>query len=92
MPSRVALADVDNSLCPARLAVGGAPAYERHRPEETLLHSVVREQLESFLARASDRDRPVRRFVEQELRAYLRCGILAHGFARARCSGWALST
>ena len=25
--------------------------------------------------------------VEKELRSYLKCGILAHGFARARCSG-----
>ena len=26
-------------------------------------------------------------WVERDFRAYLRCGILAHGFARARCSG-----
>ena len=25
--------------------------------------------------------------VENEFRSYLKCGILAHGFARARCSG-----
>jgi hypothetical protein len=25
--------------------------------------------------------------VEKEFRSYLKCGILAHGFARARCSG-----
>lgn len=27
------------------------------------------------------------RFLEARFRSYLRCGILAHGFARARCSG-----
>ena len=26
-------------------------------------------------------------WVERDFRAYLRCGILAHGFACARCSG-----
>jgi len=26
------------------------------------------------------------RYAEQELRGYLRCGVLAHGFARVRCS------
>ncbi len=26
-------------------------------------------------------------WIERDFRAYLRCGILAHGFARARCSG-----
>ena len=25
--------------------------------------------------------------VENEFRSYLKCGILAHGFARAKCSG-----
>jgi len=60
-------------------------AYERHEPEKTLLHEVVREQLEGFLASASHRDQPVPRFIEQELRAFLRCGVLAHGFLRLHC-------
>jgi hypothetical protein len=65
---------------PSLLASGAAPAYERHRPEKTALYTVVREQLETFLARARKGDRPAPRFIEQELRAYLRCGILAHGY------------
>ncbi|MBW1886568.1 MAG: transposase zinc-binding domain-containing protein [Deltaproteobacteria bacterium] len=59
--------------------------YERHEPEKTLLHEVVREQLEPFLARARRDGAPVARFVERELRAYLDCGILAHGFLRLHC-------
>jgi hypothetical protein len=54
-------------------------------PDQTPLHRTIREQLETFLARARDRDRPAPRFVEQELRAFLRCGILAHGFLRLHC-------
>jgi hypothetical protein len=50
-----------------------------------VLYAVVREQLETFLARARERDRPVPRFVERELRAFLGCGILARGFVRVRC-------
>jgi hypothetical protein len=53
--------------------------YQRHEPEKTLLHKVVREQLEDFLARSSSREQPAPRFIEQELRAFLRCGVLAHG-------------
>jgi hypothetical protein len=30
---------------------------------------------------------PIPRFVERDLRKYLECGILAHGFGRARCGG-----
>jgi len=61
--------------------------YERHEPEKTLLHEVVREQLESFLARSSRDGAPVARFVEREIRAYLECGVLAHGFLRVHCDG-----
>ena len=59
--------------------------YEPHDPAQTLLHRVVREQLETFLAHARARERPAPRFIEQELRAFVRCGILAHGFLRLRC-------
>ena len=62
-----------------------AVEYERHEPERALLHEVVRENLESFLARARSKEQPTPRFVEQELRAFLRCGVLAHGFLRLHC-------
>ncbi|MBW2543652.1 MAG: transposase zinc-binding domain-containing protein [Deltaproteobacteria bacterium] len=59
--------------------------YTPRCPEQSLLHRIVREQLEPFLARARETGRPAPRFVEQELRAYLRCGVLAHGFLRLHC-------
>jgi hypothetical protein len=62
-----------------------AVEYQRHQPEQTLLHHVVRENLESFLARAREENAPVARFVERELRAYLACGVLAYGFLRVHC-------
>ncbi len=64
--------------------------YRRREPEKTLLHQVVSERLETFLEAARDRSahsRELPAFVEHELRAYLDCGILAHGFARIRCPG-----
>ena len=57
---------------PSLVTSGSAPAYERHRREETAIYTVVREQREPFLARAREGDRAAPRFVEQELRAYLR--------------------
>jgi len=63
---------------------GSAP-YIPHRPEQSLLHRVIREQIESFLARSHDRGHPAPRFVEHELRAFLRCGVLAHGLLRLHC-------
>jgi hypothetical protein len=56
-----------------------SPAYCPRRPEESVLYGVVAENLETFLARHNERDRPVPRFVETELRSFLECGILAYG-------------
>jgi len=67
-----------------------ARPYRRRRPENTTLHRIVREHLETYLALANESDPMgdgVPPHVENEFRSYLRCGILAHGFARARCSG-----
>jgi hypothetical protein len=69
---------------------GAGRCYTRRRPEDTALHAAVRAELETFLARAQDRDRPVPRFVARELHAYLRCGVLAHGFVRVHCDSCGL--
>jgi Putative transposase/Transposase zinc-binding domain len=71
---------------PARQAV--SPTYRPRRPKSTPLYPVVQHHLETFLARAAEADplgNGVPWWVEKDFRAYLRCGILAHGFARARC-------
>lgn len=63
-----------------------AGTYERHKPETTLLHSIVREQFETLLAVARESDSDgLPGYVEQAFRKYLDCGVLACGFARARC-------
>jgi hypothetical protein len=54
----------------------GSASYVRHCPEQSVLYGVVQRELETFLAHAGSRGQPVPRFVEQELRAYLRCGVL----------------
>jgi hypothetical protein len=54
-------------------------------PEQTLLYQVIAEELESFVTNARERGEPVARFVERELRTYLECGVLAHGFLRVHC-------
>ena len=55
------------------------------RPEDTVLYRVLAGGLETFLARAAQRDRPVPRFVARELRRFLEGGIPAHGFVRVHC-------
>ena len=63
--------------------------YRRRRPERTVLYEAVRQDLETWLARSREAcpdDDPIPGWVEEEFRRYLTCGILAHGFARARCS------
>jgi hypothetical protein len=64
------------------------PIYQPRDTEHSVLHAVVREHLEPFLREASNRGdgHGLPRFVEQEFRAFLTCGVLAHGFTRLRCA------
>ena len=53
-----------------------------------MLCRVVRDHLETFCLQSAGLrgGQGLPRFVEEEFRAYLRCGWLAAGFARFRCS------
>lgn len=64
-----------------------ASVYQRRRPERTLLYHLVQAHLATWLALQDDAaGRSAPALVEREFRRYLDCGILAHGFARARCA------
>ena len=71
-------------------AVQRAPAaatahYQRRRPEDTTLYQLVQEHLDTFLAQVEARTgAALPEFVKVEFDAYLKCGILAHGFLRLR--------
>jgi hypothetical protein len=63
-----------------------AAAYAPRRPTETALYGLVQQHLASFLRHtAKSYDKPLPAYVEREFRAYLRCGVFAHGFVRAHC-------
>ncbi len=61
--------------------------YARRQPERTVLYQAVASQLETSLEALEVRGRSVPGFVRDELRAFLRCGILRHGCCRVRCTG-----
>ena len=69
-------------------AASVAPYSPRDAPG-AVLHAVVRDHLEEFLAAARRHGdgHGVPGFVETELRRFLTCGVLAHGFTRVRCDG-----
>jgi hypothetical protein len=63
--------------------------YRRREPERTVLYELVAQHAQTMLAevRAADPDGGgLPWYVERELTEYLRCGVLAHGFARVRCT------
>ena len=79
-----ALAGTACSRGPRRLAIGRKPPeYIRREPERSLLYQTLQAELPGFLA--SHREGPLPHFAAEELRAFLRCGVLAHGFLRLRC-------
>ena len=72
---------------------GAQGPYERRRPEETTLYTVVQDHLETFLAQVEqETGAGLPKFVKDEFEAFLECGILAHGFLRLRCGACAQDT
>jgi hypothetical protein len=69
----------------------GAVTYQPRDAVGTILHRVVRENLETFLREAADGSDGdgLPRFIEREFREFITCGALSRGFARVRCEGCA---
>ena len=61
--------------------------YQPPTTQRGILHRVVREHLETFLAEAARAagGAHLPEVVEHEFRDFLTCGVLTHGFARVRC-------
>ena len=62
--------------------------YRRREPESTLLYRTVAAEIDALraeLAAASPHGAALPAHVDREIEAYLRCGILRHGFARVVC-------
>lgn len=62
-----------------------AATYRRRQPEKTVLHTVLRENLETFWAQAEQRGQSIPGFVRRSLEKYLDCGDLNRGFVRVVC-------
>jgi hypothetical protein len=62
-------------------------SYEPRRCADSVLHRIVQDHLETFLVEAARlrAGEGVPLFVERAYRDFLRCGLLAGGFARLRC-------
>ncbi len=71
----------------AAQSCGASTVYHRRQPERTVLYRVVQSHLATWLALQDDGcGGHASAVTEREFRRYLECGILAHGFARARCA------
>lgn len=63
-----------------------APTYLPREPHATVLYRLVKEHGAEFLRHARESyDGPLPRYVEDELRGYLRCGDFSRGFVHLRC-------
>ena len=57
--------------------------YERHRPEPATLYRLVQHHAASFIAHTdASTGAELPRFIKDEFKALLECGILARGFLR----------
>jgi hypothetical protein len=61
-------------------------SYKRRRPELTPCYQIIAGHLSTFTAEREAEQRPLPEYVIKEFEAYLKCGILAHGFIRLKCT------
>ncbi|MBM4254192.1 MAG: transposase [Deltaproteobacteria bacterium] len=61
-------------------------AYQRRRPELTHCFQIIAGHLNTFISEREAEQRPLPDYVVKEFEAYLKCGILAHGFIRLKCT------
>ena len=76
----------DWAPAPTQPSCPQARPYRRRRSENTTLHRIVREHLETYLALAEEADPMgdgVPTHVENEFRSYLRCGMTSASLRRA---------
>lgn len=78
MPA-VAAVVVDAASCARR-----ADGYARRRPEDTVLHRILRAHWPAFLERAEEAG-GLPKFVVREFEEYLDCGLLERGLVHLRC-------
>jgi len=64
---------------------GFTPAYQRHKPEQTLLYQIIEHHYPEFQALMEAQNRPLPKYVQQEFDEYLKCGRLEYGFLRVKC-------
>ncbi len=62
------------------------PLRERHRPEQTLLYSIIDRHYSEFLTYMSDQGKPLPRHVQKEFDEFLKCGRMEHGLLRVQCN------
>jgi hypothetical protein len=64
----------------------GEGTYRERRPEQTVLYQAVAQNYRTFEAMTEAQGKYLPNHVTQEFEAFLKCGILAHGFLRVRCN------
>ena len=59
--------------------------HVQRQPDKTLLYQTIQEHMATFFAQCESFERSLPLFIKEEFEAFLRCGMLAHGFARVYC-------
>jgi Transposase zinc-binding domain len=60
--------------------------YEPRRPEQTVLYQAVAQNFRTIEAMTEIEGKHLPKHAVKEFEAFLRCGVLAHGFLRVVCS------
>jgi Putative transposase/Transposase zinc-binding domain len=69
-----------SAICCPKVSV-----YKPRRPEKTVFFQVIKKYYKTWVKKAEQDDKKIPSYVHREFQGFIKCGILAHGFACAHC-------
>jgi Putative transposase/Transposase zinc-binding domain len=59
--------------------------YRPRRPEKTVFYQVTKKYYKTWVKKSEKDDKKIPFYIHREFQGFIKCGILAHGFACAHC-------
>ena len=59
--------------------------YRPRRPDKTVFYQVVKKYYKSWVKQREQDNKHIPAYIHREFQGFIKCGILAHGFAHAHC-------
>src|SRR5208283_5160364 len=60
--------------------------YKPRRPDKTVFYQIIKKYYKTWVKKSEKEGKKIPSHIHREFQGFLKCGILAHGFACAHCN------